>query len=162
MFALAPPFALRALTSADQYFLDALYFSSREDLHAVSPDAQLVAQLVRTQQQVQQAGFNAQYPQAEQWLVERAGQAIGRVVLDCGRADVRLVDLAIAPDARRTGAATAVLQALQGMAHEHGLAVSLAVSQANAVAMRLYQKLGFGVTAEDAAFLQMRWQSGQA
>lgn len=159
---LTPPFSLRAVTSADQDFLDALYFSSREDLHAISPDAQVVAQLVRMQQQMQQAGFNAHYPQAQHWLVARAGQAIGRVVLDSGPADVRLVDLAIAPAARRAGAATAVLQAVQVMAHAQGLAVSLAVSQTNAAAMRLYQCLGFGVTSEDAVLAQMRWQGAQA
>jgi ribosomal protein S18 acetylase RimI-like enzyme len=170
MFALAstlspplpPPFSLRAATSADQDFLDALYFSSREDLHAVSPDAHGVAQLVRMQQQMQQAGFNAHYPQAQHWLVQRAGQAIGRVVLDFGAADVRLVDLAIIPASRRAGAATAVLQAVQAMAHAQGLAVSLAVSQANAGAMRLYQRLGFDVSAQDVVQAQMRWQGVQA
>lgn len=150
------------MTSEDQDFLDALYFGSREDLHAVSPDAHVVAQLVRMQQEMQQAGFSAHYPQAQYWLVERAGQTIGRVVLDWGSGDVRLVDLAIAPIARRAGAATAVLQAVQTMAHAQGLAVSLAVSQTNVPAMRLYQRLGFGVSAEDVLQAQMRWQGNQA
>lgn len=150
------------MTSEDQDFLDALYFSSREDLHAVSPDAHVVAQLVRMQQEMQQADFSAHYPQAQHWLVERGGQAIGRVVLDWGAGDVRLVDLAIAAIARRTGAATAVLQAVQTMAHAQGLAVSLAVSQTNVAAMRLYQRLGFGVSAEDVVQAQMRWQGDPA
>lgn len=159
MYILPQPFGLREVTANDQAFLDALYFSSREDLQQLGGDPGFVAQLIKMQQQVQQMGLRSNFPDARQWVLESGGRAIGRLVVDFGSADIRLVDIAILPDARRTGAAKAVLRALQAAAAGQRLGMSLAVSKTNPAARSLYQGLGFQVTSEDEVFEQMAWRA---
>lgn len=153
------PWALRDVCAADQDFLDELYFSSREDLHQALADTRMLRQLVAVQHQVQQAGIRRDYPRAEHLVLLCRGQPVGRVVLDIGPADIRLVDMAVAPSARRSGAARAVVRAVQARAAAAGLGVSLAVAASNAAARALYQGAGFQVSSRDLVFEQMAWQS---
>jgi ribosomal protein S18 acetylase RimI-like enzyme len=153
----APHLALRQVQVPDQSFLDALYASSREDLHALSADPQLLASLIQMQQRMQQAGFAAHFPNAQHWIVQSHGQTVGRLVVDVGPLDVRVVDIAIAPAARRTGVACTVLQALQAVASTQQLRISLAVNKTNTPAQSLYRSLGFTVSTQDELLEQMVW-----
>lgn len=162
MYPLPEPFALRERTEADQAFVQALYFSTREDLQQAVPDpAQLLA-LVAMQQNAQEAGFRHQFPQARQWLLLRSGLPIGRVVVDTAPQDLRLVDIAITAQARRGGAASAVLAALQAHALARGLPLCLAVVHGNHAAQGLYRKLGFATVSEDGLRAQMVWRGAPA
>jgi len=162
LYLLPEPLALREASAADQGFLEALYFSSREDLHQAVADAAMLKQLIALQQRTQEVGFRHGFPNAAHLILQQGGQSIGRVVVDTGPSDMRLVDIAIAPPARRNGAATAVLRALQAAAQSQGLPVSLAVSKSNHAARKLYLGLGFAVRTEDALFEQMTWLGHQA
>lgn len=162
MYTLPQPFGLRPAASADQAFLEALYFSSREDLHHALPDAAALGQLIAMQRRMQEAGFERNFPDARHLVLERAGQPIGRVVVDEGPGDLRLVDIAVAPAARRCGAAAAVVRALQAAAARRGVPVTLAVAKANAAALGLYRSLGFEVRGEDPVVEQMAWHPGGA
>lgn len=159
MYPLPEPLALREVRAEDQDFLEALYFASREDLHNAVPDAAMLRQLMAMQHTMQQAGFRQNFPAAVHLMVLRHGQPIGRVVVDTGATDIRLVDIAITPAARRTGAATAVLRALQAAARAQGLTVSLSVSQGNPAAQALYAGLGFTVSVDGPVFAQMVWRA---
>lgn len=158
MYPLPEPLALREVRAEDQEFLAALYFASREDLHQAVPDAAMLRQLISMQQAMQQAGFRQNFPAAAHLIVLRHGQPIGQVVVDTGSVDIRLVDIAITPAERRTGAGSAVVRALQAAARAQGLAVSLSVSQGNPAARALYQGLGFTVSSDDPVFAQMVWR----
>lgn len=161
MYELPPPYALRDVVPQDQSFLETLYFSSREDLHHVSDDPQVVRQLIQMQQRMQVAGLLHTYPDAAQWIVLRLGQAVGRVVVDVGPVDMRVVDMAVLPEARRLGAARAVLRALQQTATAQRLTVSLTVSLTNAPARKLYAGEGFVEQSHNGVMAEMRW-SGPA
>ena len=158
MYSLPHPLALREAGEQDQHFLDALYATSREDLAPPGVDAAALMPLLKMQQQMQQAGFRNNFPNARHRILESAGQPIGRVVVDASPTDLRLVDIAILPQARRAGAARAVLLAMQSAARHQRLGVSLAVSKTNQAARALYLALGFQVIAQDELFEQMAWQ----
>ena len=162
MYSLPSPFVLRQALATDQEFLDALFTSTRDDLTFAGLDPVMQQQLLKMQQGVQQAGFTTHYPDALHLVIERAGQPIGRVVVDTGVSDIRIVDIAILPFAQRAGAARAVLQALQESAREHGLGMSLAVGKANTAARALYLSHGFTVSLDDGLFEQMAWMGGAA
>ncbi len=162
VYPLPEPFALRERTDADHAFVQALYFSSREDLRQAIPDATLLQQLMAMQQNAQEAGFRQRFPLARQLVLLQSGQAIGRAVVDASPAGLHLVDIAVLPQARRSGAATAVLSALKAHALAHGLPVSLAVSHTNPAARRLYEKLGFTTTSQDGMLAQMVWHGDPA
>ncbi len=58
--------------------------------------------------------------------------------------EAEIANLAVFPDFRRKGAATALLKALFGVLQEKGIkAVFLEVRVSNAAAIRLYEKCGF-------------------
>jgi ribosomal protein S18 acetylase RimI-like enzyme len=162
LYTLPPPFGLRSVSANDQAFLNALYASSRDDLQLWGVDPNFVSQLIKSQQQVQMAGFQNAYPHAAHWVMECDGQPIGRVVVNTMATDVRVVDIAVHPASRRQGAARAVLQALQTHAAQTGRSLSLAVAKTNAGARQLYDALGFALQSEDLIVEQRMWRAHSA
>lgn len=158
MSGLAPHLLLREAVAQDQVFVDALYLDSRDDLRALGVDPAVLGPLLQMQQRMQQAGVTANFPQAQHWIVQSHGEPIGRLIVDVGLRDVRVVDIAIISTARRAGAARAVLRALQAVAQAQPLDISLAVSKTNAAAQALYRSLGFCVATHDEMFDQMVWK----
>jgi ribosomal protein S18 acetylase RimI-like enzyme len=148
---------LRMFREDDQIFLDALYAGRRADLQQLPLDSIAVAQMIKMQQHVQMAGIRQHYPDAQHFIVEQAGKPVGRVIMDAGASDLRLVDIAIAPEAQRQGIARSVLLAMQEQAQEKNLAVSLAVELSNQAARTLYLQMGFLVQSNDGLFEQMQW-----
>ncbi len=156
-FVLTESIALRPVEPADQTFLEQLYASTRVDLQQFPGDPGFVAQLIAMQQRLQTAGLQQNFPRAQHWVILQHDQAIGRLVVDIGHADVRLVDIVILPQAQGYGVGSSLLLALQQLAQHKRLALSLAVSKTNAVARRMYAKLGFCTVSSDELFDQMRW-----
>ncbi|ODS61063.1 MAG: hypothetical protein ABS37_15905 [Acidovorax sp. SCN 65-108] len=154
---LSEPFALRERADDDQPFLLELYLSTREDLQQAIPDLALLQQLIAMQFNAQETGYRHQFPLARQLVLLRSGHPIG--VVDASPEQLRLVDIAIAPPARRSGAAMAALAALQHHAATQGVPLSLTVRRDNSPAQCLYQKCGFTSVAEDDLFIQMNWRS---
>ena len=161
------PFVLRLVRPDDQAFLDVLYFSTREDLHFPGADPEFVRRLVFMQQQAQLNGFRQLFPQAQHWLIEKSSigdtgqhylQPIGRAVVNRSEHELRLVDIAVMPAHRRSGAGKSVLLGLQQQASTSQLALSLAVSKNNHAARQLYLGLGFVVISADELFEQMSWR----
>ena len=160
MYDLPKPLALRQAQPNDQVFLDALYATSRDDLAQAGLPEQMLATLLKTQQLTQQAGFRHHYPLAEHFILERSGVPVGRVVVQVDETGMRLLDIAVAPQARRSGCAKTVLAALQATARQRQLDLSLAVAKTNQAARRLYLGQGFAVRSEDDLVEQMFWQGG--
>ena len=159
MYSLSEPFALRERAEDDQAFLLELYLSTRDDLQQAIPDPALLLQFIGMQFTAQEVGYRSQFPSARQWVLLRSGLPIGRTVVDARPDQLRLVDISIAPQARRSGAATAALVALQHHAAMQGVPLSLTVRRDNSPAQCLYQKCGFTSVAEDDLFIQMIWRS---
>lgn len=157
MYKLTGERQLRALKEGDQVFLDALYANRRPDLQQLPLDPVAVAQMIKMQQHVQMAGIQQHFPDAQHFIVEQAGKSVGRAIIDASASDLRLVDIAIAPEAQRQGIARSVLLAMQEQAREQNLAVSLAVELSNHAARMLYLQMGFVVWSNDGLFAQMHW-----
>lgn len=160
MHTLPDSIALRPVGPNDQFFLDALYASSRDDLRHMDADAGFVEQLIRMQQRIQMMGFQQHYPDARHWIVLKHAKEIGRLLVDVNSTDVRLVDIVILPEAQRGGVGTALLRAVQRFAQDGGLGMSLAVLKSNTVARNLYARSGFVVHSSDALFEHMLWRAG--
>lgn len=157
MYSLSEPFSLRERVEGDQAFLQDLYLSTRDDLRQAIPDPALIRQLVAMQFNAQEIGYRHQFPLAGQFVLLRSSLPIGRMVVDVTPEQLRLVDIAISPPARRSGAATAALAALQHHAATLGVPLCLAVGRDNGPAQCLYQKCGLTRVAEDELFVQMAW-----
>lgn len=151
-------FTVRTADDGDQEFLKRLYASTRDDLRRMTADPVFVESLIALQQNMQAAGYRNAYPDAQYLIVEQHGEAIGRLVLNIGSDDMRLVDIAFLPQARGKGFGTAVLRALQRSAAQVRLPVRLSVHAGNARARCLYAALGFQFESGNDMAEQMIWK----
>ena len=142
----------------DADFLAALYLSTRTDLDALPVPRAVVEGIARHQQALQREAYAQACPQAEEGIVEDGAGPLGRLVLDRRPGELRVVDLSVAPRARRRGHARALLLALQAEAVEEGRALALRVRADNAAARSLYAGLGFQTLPGGGARLELRWQ----
>ncbi|NHZ83100.1 GNAT family N-acetyltransferase [Massilia sp. CCM 8695] len=153
-------FAARAPVEADAPFLARLYASTRQDLLGTgSADPALAASLIAMQQRLQAADYRARFPDAEYLVLHQAGEPVARIVVDHGRAALRLVDIVLLPRARGRGTGRALLGALQRFAADHDLPLTLSVHHANPRARRLYLGLGFRIERADTHADALRWQA---
>lgn len=156
----APVLHIRPALPSDEAFLLALYRSTRADLLALLADPRYIDALIAMQQHMQAAGYRSSYPDAQYEVLELDGAPAGRLVTAAVSGAVRVVDLAVMPQARGRGVAGEALRRLQRQAAQGGRDLTLAVRKDNAGARRLYAALGFAVESEDAAVLQLRWRAG--
>lgn len=158
--ALPAPYQLRdQCTGDDDAFAADLYRATRDDLRQMPGDPAFVEQLISMQQRAQMLGYRQAYPQASYLVLQSADRPIGRLVIHREGAVLRLVDIAILPEARRQGAALAALTFLQALAAHDQLRIELAVGKDNLAARSLYQRLGFGLHGEDALQQQLAWSA---
>lgn len=148
---------MRPFAPDDQAFIDHLYATSRADLQRASNDAVLVGLLVRQQQHIQMVGIQQNFPNAQQWIILKTREPIGRLVIDTTDTDVRLIDIVLLPKAQGHGVGKAALDAVQCFARQKGLSMSLSVSKTNTAAKKLYTSMGFFVNASDDMFDHMHW-----
>jgi ribosomal protein S18 acetylase RimI-like enzyme len=146
----------RAPHATDAAFLAALYLATRPDLDALPVPRSVIEGIARHQQQLQVAAYAQRYPVAETWLLTDGKEALGRVVLDWTSDTLRVVDLAVAPHARRRGVARTVLGALQDACLGQRT-MTLRVRCENIAARALYAACGFAVMRDDGATLELGW-----
>jgi ribosomal protein S18 acetylase RimI-like enzyme len=149
---------LRSMTDADLPFLERVYGSTREIELAQTDwsDAQK-AQFIAFQFQAQHRHYTAHYHGAQFFVIERDGAPVGRLYLHWRQDELRIVDIALLPDARGAGLGGALLDALMAQARAQGKGVSIHVEQMNP-AMRLYQRLGFRKIGEHGIYHLMQWR----
>ena len=149
--------ALRWTDDADLPFLAELYASTRRDEVAQVPwtDEQK-EQFLRWQFDSQHTHYQEYYPDCEFLVIERGGEPIGRIYVDRWPEEIRLVDIALLPEHRGSGAGTALLEGLLAEGRERGLPVSIHV-EANNPAMNLYRRLGFEHVDTNGIYHLMKW-----
>lgn len=153
-------FGARAPMAADAPFLARLYASTRQDLLGTGrADPTLAASIIAMQQRLQIADYRERFPDAVYLILEEAGEPVARIVVDHGPLAVRLVDIALLPQARGRGIGSAVLRALQQWAADHRLPLTLSVHRTNPQARRLYLSLGFRIERADEHADELCWQA---
>lgn len=149
--------AYRSLSEEDLPFTAAVYASTRTEELAVTGWPDDVKQAFLGQQhQAQHDHYQAHYPGALWLVVERGGAPIGRLYLQEGGSDIRLIDIALLPEHRGAGIGGAMIDDLLAWARALGKSVSLHVEPNNRI-LQHYRKLGF-VEGEDwGAYRRMDW-----
>jgi len=158
--ALPPELRLRPVVSEDMDLLERIYASTRaEELAQTGWDAAQVAVFLRFQFQAQHHHYRTHYANAEFLVVERSGEAAGRLYLHWRPQELRIVDIALLPAHRAAGAGGALIGALMDLARQRGIAVSIHVEKNNR-AMGLYRRLGFCRIGEHGVYDLMEWRPG--
>ncbi|MHC5654965.1 GNAT family N-acetyltransferase [Stappia sp. ICDLI1TA098] len=157
--------ALRAFTadgvsSADLAFLSRLYASTRaEELAPVPWSEAEKAAFLDMQFHAQHTHYMQNYPDAAWFIIEREGEAIGRLYLERWTSEIRIIDIALLPLARGDGLGAALLADVLAMAEREGRAVGIHVEHNNR-AMGLYRRLGFVLVEDKGIYHLLRWRPG--
>ena len=151
--------SLRPTQPSDKDFERQLHEARRWDLWLADAEPDYIRTVIEQQQHAQTIGYGWQYPNAYYYLIERTGTVCGRLVVDLGEREVRVVDIALIPGAQGKGTAATVLRALQRIAGQLNVPLALNVLRINTPAVAAYAKLDFKAVAEysDDVRLTMMW-----
>jgi ribosomal protein S18 acetylase RimI-like enzyme len=151
---------MRPARAEDEPLLAELFADARGgEFRALGLGEREIEGLLDMQRRAQDAQYRAAFPRAEHSIVEADGAAVGRVVLDRGPGEIRVVDLALLGACRGRGIGSGLLRSLQAEAEGYASRLGLRVARGNP-AGRLYARLGFREVAADEMYVEMAWQPG--
>jgi GNAT superfamily N-acetyltransferase len=152
---------LRAVAPEDEEFLLSLYASTRaEELSQVEWGEGQRESFLRMQFEAQRGQYEARFPDAEYDVVLLDGRPAGRVWVGRTPEQIRLLDIALLPEAQNRGVGTALLRALIAEARASGKKLRHMVFVLNPDATRFYERLGFVPIEEFGAYVHMEWRAG--
>lgn len=133
----------RPFTEDDLPFVAELYASTRrEEVAATGWPAEMQEAFLAQQHEAQHAHYAFHFADAEWLIIERGGEAIGRLYLRDLSENLHIIDVALLPHSRRLGIGTAILQDILDLAGTRGKGVTIHVEKYNP-ARSLYARLGF-------------------
>ena len=149
--------SLRTIVPGDQEFLFTVYSSTREEeLARVDWNAAQKESFLRMQFEAQSKSYAENYPGAEFQMILLDGEPVGRLYVDRRADEIRIVDIALLPEARGRGIGSALLNQILDQARAAGLPISIHVERMNP-ALHLYQRLGFRLLEDKGVYLLMEW-----
>ena len=144
---------LRPVADADRAFLIELYASVREPELAHLPwDDGMRRAFVEQQFTAQDTHYREHYPGATLDVIEVDGEPAGRLYVHRGASDIRIMDIALAPEYRGRGIGSGLLRSLIAEAQANARTLSIHV-ETNNPARRLYERLGFVQAGEHGVYL---------
>lgn len=150
---LAPDVTLRAVDpDRDRPLLLAVYASTRADELARVPwTADQKASFVEMQFDAQDTYWAQQRPGTVRSVIEVDGVGAGRLYVDRAPDEIRIVDIAVLPAHRGSGAGTALLRGILAEGDRAGVPVTIHVEKGNR-ARTLYTRLGFRPVSDAGAY----------
>ena len=154
--------SLRPASPADESLLYELYRDSRaEEVAAFGWDAAQQEAFLRMQFNARQRQYGFQYADANDGIIMLDGRAIGRMLVLRGEHEIRLVDIALAPEHRNAGIGSGLVQGLIEEAARAAKLITLHVERTNPAA-GLYERLGFIKVRETGAHFFMEKAPAQS
>ncbi len=149
---------LRPARPEDKESLLRVYASTRADEMSIVPwtDAQK-DDFVRMQFHAQHVHYTTHYPDAEFSIIVKDDQDIGRIYIDRRGDEIRIVDIALLPDFRRSGIGTGLIRQILDEGDATGKPVRIHVERFNS-ALRLYERLGFNVIRDAGVYFLMEYR----
>lgn len=153
---------LRPIQPADQEFLYQVYASTRtEELAVTDWNEEQKQSFLRMQFDAQHRHYQEHYAKAAFLLVLLNEQPVGRLYVIRWEHEIRIVDIALLPQFRRTGIGSSLLQDILAEGVQSGKTVTIHVEQFNP-AMRLYERLGFQKLGEVGVYFLMEWSPNES
>jgi len=152
--------ATRAIRSDDESFLRRVYAGTRLEELAIVPwdDAQKDA-FLRMQFDAQHRFYHDQFPDASYEIILRDGEPVGRLYVDRREDEIRIIDIALLPEARGEGIGGKLLSDLIAEAGASNKPIRIHVERYNR-AMSLYLRVGFAPIGESDLYFLMEWTPG--
>lgn len=152
------PITLRPAEPEDKLFLSRLYASTRElEMGLVDwPDEQK-EDFLQMQFMAQLSHYLHHYPNAQHDLILLDEKAIGRLYVDRGPIEIRLMDICLLPAYRNLGIGGALMQKLLDEAKQCNTPIGLHVWELNPKAYSFYKRFGFTDIKKQGVHLHMEW-----
>jgi ribosomal protein S18 acetylase RimI-like enzyme len=148
-------YTLKAAAPEDMGFLYRVYAGTREAEMALTGwDVSTVEQFLRFQFRIQDIQYRRNYPNASFNIIYIEGEPSGRLYLNRGLTDYRIIDISLLPACRNRGIGTLILQDIIAEAEAATLSVRLSVVMNNP-ARHLYERLGFTGTGDNGVYLSL-------
>ncbi|HYN14458.1 MAG TPA: GNAT family N-acetyltransferase [Terriglobales bacterium] len=148
---------LTAAGAGDLDFLFQLYASTRlEEVSSFGWDERQLAGFMRMQFTARERAYASAYSGAERSLILYDGQRVGAIIVQRQEREIRLIDIALLPEARSRGIGTVLIVDLIRECRRANKPLRLQVAKSNR-AGSLYRRLGFIKTGEDAMYDQMEF-----
>jgi ribosomal protein S18 acetylase RimI-like enzyme len=160
MTSVAATASLRGVTPADEPFLRQLYASTRAgEFEAVAWTPEEKTAFLNMQFDAQSRQYSGAYTDADTSfdIIEIDGAAAGRLYLAAWPAEIRIIDIALAPEYRGRGVGSALMQQILGTARTGGRCVTIHVEIDNP-ALHWYQRLGFVALEQRGLYTFMQWK----
>jgi GNAT superfamily N-acetyltransferase len=149
------PLTLRPITDEDLPFLRRLYGMTRaEELAQVGWDDATREAFLDQQFSAQHTAYQTTYQGATFDVLLQDGVPVGRLYVMRWPREIRIVDIALVPEARGQGLGTALLERLIAEAGVVGVPLGIHVEKFNP-ALQLYLRLGFEVIADREVYWYM-------
>ncbi|WP_199231449.1 GNAT family N-acetyltransferase [Azospirillum sp. TSO35-2] len=148
---------VRFTTPSDEPFLLTLFIEARPWLAWADGNADFLRTLYEQQYRTMRAGQEAIYPEHIDLLIEKAGDRVGRLVVDLGTADWRVSELQVLTKARGTGIGSDILRGLQMAAGSTMMPITLSTPLFGSHGRQVYERLGFRVMNFDPPHFHMAW-----
>jgi len=149
---------LRAATPEDEPFLREVYAGTRaEELARVPWSDEQKRAFTDMQFTAQDTDYRRHYPGAQYSIIEVQGVPAGRLYVDRCKTEIRIIDIALLPEHRRTGIGTKLLRELQEEARTSGKVITIHVEKFNP-ALNLYHRLGFQQIEDKGVYLFLEWK----
>lgn len=143
------------MTPEDEAFLLEVYASTRlEELEGIGWDDNQKQAFIRMQFLARERS----QPRVDNKIILLDGRPVGRLLVDRTETPIVLRDIALLTEYRNAGIGRRLIQELMTEAASAGKPIRLHVVAASP-AVRLYERLGFRSSADEAgaAYLEMQW-----
>jgi|SRR5687768_16369937 len=150
----------RPMSEDDLPFVAELYASTRrEEVARTGWPAEMQEAFLKQQHEAQHSHYSVHFAEGEWLIVEREGEAIGRLYLNEEAERLHIVDISLVPGSRGMGIGGAILRDVLDQAKDLGKkGVSIHVEKVNP-ARRLYERLGFA-PGEDLGIYDLLYADG--
>jgi ribosomal protein S18 acetylase RimI-like enzyme len=153
-----PPVSLRPEQPGDEGFLFEVYAGTREEELALTNWNEPMRRAFLNQQfNAMRQGYRGMFPAGEFSIIELDGKPAGRMVVNRGATEIRVVDLALLPAQRNRGIGTVLMRQVCADAANAGKPVRLCVLKNNR-ALGWYERLGFSKIGEPGVYDELEWR----
>lgn len=154
--------ALRPITEDDLHFLFQLYASTRAgEKELVGWEDEPWEVFMRMQFNLQHSQYMQNYEHPSFDIVMLGATQVGRLYVNRGANEIRIVDITLSPEYRGRGIGADLLSSILLEGDDRGVPVTLHVERNNP-ALALYQRLGFRVEGDRGVSLFMERQPGES